>query len=115
MGYVPQDGDRIAIIEDVTAAGTSVRETIALLEQLGINAKVVALYISIDRMERGTENTSAISQLKREFNIDVYSIATVEDIIEYLENTPADCTPIPDSMLRAANIRKYLAEYGAAQ
>jgi len=113
MGYYPQAGDRIAIIEDVTTAGTSVRETVALLDELKIDAKIVALYISVDRMERGTDNRTAISQLKQEFDIDVFSIATVEDIIDYLNDPPDDCAPIPGAAAHAANIRRYLDEYGA--
>lgn len=112
LGYYPQAGDRIAIIEDVTSAGTSVRDTILLLEKLKIDAKVVALYISIDRMERGTSDLSAIVQLKRDFEIDVYSIATTADIIDYLENISDNCTPVPNAAMHAANIRNYLNKYG---
>ncbi|MCL2045705.1 MAG: orotate phosphoribosyltransferase [Oscillospiraceae bacterium] len=114
MGYYPQTGDRIAIIEDVTTAGTSVRAMISLLEELNIDAKIVSLYISVDRMERGTGDVSAVMQLKQEFGIDVHSIATAADIIDYLENTPENCTPVPDAMTHAANMRKYLDEYGAS-
>jgi len=112
MGYYPQTGDRIAIVEDVTTAGTSVRETINLLEELRIDAKIVALYISVDRMERGTGDATAISQLRQECGIEVYSIATVEDIIEYLENTPNNCIPISEAANHANNIREYLAKFG---
>lgn len=112
MGYYPQAGDRIAIVEDVTTAGTSVREIVKLLEDLKIDAAVVALYISVDRMEKGIGDMTAISQLKSEFGIDVYSIATVEDVITYLMDTPDDCVRIPDGHMHAENIRKYLAEYG---
>jgi len=112
LGYMPQDGDRIAIVEDVTTAGTSIRETTQLLSELGINAKIVALYISVDRMERGTGELSAIDQLKSELGIEVYSIATAEQIVEYLVNTPSNCTPIESSEVYAENIRKYLDEYG---
>ncbi|MCL2109234.1 MAG: orotate phosphoribosyltransferase [Oscillospiraceae bacterium] len=113
MGYTPKDGDKIAIIEDVTAAGTSVREVISLLENSGIDAKVVALYISIDRMEKGTGDIAATEQIKRDYGIEVYSIATTTDIIDYLENTPEDCTKIPNSEMHAAKMREYLAKYGA--
>jgi orotate phosphoribosyltransferase len=113
MGYCPQDGDKIAIIEDVTTAGTSVRETAALLKQLGVDAEIVALYISVDRMERGTGEQTAIEQLKREMGIEVYSIATAADIIEYLENPQSGGKLIPGASEHAENIRKYLREYGA--
>jgi orotate phosphoribosyltransferase len=112
MGYRPTVGDRIAIIEDVTTAGTSVRETVSLLEELEIDAGVVALYISVDRMERGSGNLAAIAQLKQDFGIEVYSIASVADIVDYLENTPENCVQIPDANKYAAKIREYLELYG---
>ena len=115
MGYYPQHGDRIAIIEDVTTAGTSVREIIALLKELKVDARVVALYISVDRMERGTGGISAISQIKHEYGIDVYSIVTAKDIVDYLENTPDYCTPVDNAATHASNIREYLNKYGAAE
>lgn len=113
MGYHPEAADRIAIIEDVTTAGTSVRETTALLKELKTGAEVVALYISVDRMERGTGDTSAIAQLKEEFGVEVYSIATIENIIDYLIDTPPGCTHVPDAERHASNIRAYLKKYGA--
>jgi len=113
MGYIPQVGDRIAVIEDVTTAGTSVREIVSLLDELQVEAKIVALYVSIDRMERGNADISAIAQLKQDYGIDVYSIASVADIIDYLENTPANCTPIPNAAAHASKMRKYLQVYGA--
>jgi len=81
LGYVPKAGDRVAIIEDVTTAGTSVRET---LDILGEDVKVAALYISIDRMEKGTGDISAVQQIEQEYSIPVFSIATARDIIDYL-------------------------------
>jgi orotate phosphoribosyltransferase len=112
IGYTPRDGDRIAIIEDVTSAGTSVRETTALLKELGIDAEIVALYISVDRLERGTGELSAIEQLKQDFGISVYSIANAKDIIGYLEN-PA-CS-VPDAAKHAEKMREYLSQYGVKQ
>jgi len=113
MGYYPQNGDKIAIIEDVTTAGTSVRETAALLKELKIEATIAALYISVDRMERGAGNTTAIAQLKEEFGIDVYAIATAADIIDYLESLPDNNTTIQNAAVYAAGMRNYLNEYGA--
>ncbi|MCL2018652.1 MAG: orotate phosphoribosyltransferase [Oscillospiraceae bacterium] len=108
MGHTPKDGDRIAIIEDVTSAGTSIRETRALIENLGINAKITALFISIDRAEKGTGDLSATEQIKKEFGINVYSIATANDIIGYLENV----STIQNASQYAAKMREYLKEYG---
>ncbi|MDR0857667.1 MAG: orotate phosphoribosyltransferase [Oscillospiraceae bacterium] len=112
FGHTPENGDKIAIVEDVTTAGTSVRETIAILKELGIDARITSLYISVDRMERGTHDISATQELQQEYGIDVHSIATTYDIIAYLEN-PA-CT-IPEAAKHADAMREYLKLYGAKQ
>ena len=59
VGYKPQDGDDVAIIEDVVTAGTAVRESIELFKHVAdVNMK--ALFVSVDRMERGTRECSTL-------------------------------------------------------
>ena len=85
VGYAPQDGDRIVIIEDVITAGTAVRET---MPQLRACADVVVqdMFISVNRCEVGAQGkTTAVMEVKEEFGIDVHAIVTVQDIYEYLE------------------------------
>ena len=87
VGYKPQDGDKIAIIEDVVTAGTAVRETIALFEQVA-KVQFTALFVSVDRMERGTGEKSALQELQEEYGIQVFPIVTVREIIAHLHNRP---------------------------
>jgi orotate phosphoribosyltransferase len=112
LGYVPKDGDRIAIVEDVITAGTSIRETRDLFNDLRIDVKIVALYVSVDRMERGTGDLTAIEQLKKDMGIEVYAIATAKDIIDYLECPPKGSERIVDADKHADKMRTYLKEYG---
>ncbi|MCI9394996.1 MAG: orotate phosphoribosyltransferase [Oscillospiraceae bacterium] len=102
VGYKPQDGDRIAIIEDVVTAGTAVRESIELFKQVG-GVKLEALFVSVDRMERGTRDCSTLDELRQDYGIQVYPIVTVRQIIETLDN--------PE---QKARMEAYLARYGAA-
>jgi len=88
----------------VVTAGTSVRETLELFKELGIEAEITALYVSVDRMEKGDGDLSATQQLKRDYGVDVYSIVTASDIIEYLE----EYEPVPDAKTYAAKMREYL-------
>ena len=102
IGYMPKDGDRIAIIEDVVTAGTAVRESLTLLSYVA-DIAVAALFVSVDRMERGTGDRSTLDELRNEYNINVYPIITVLDIIDSL----------PRGDERIAKIEEYLAKYGA--
>lgn len=102
VGYQPQSGDTLAIVEDVVTAGTAVRETLALLKQLG-QIRVSALFVSVDRMEKGTGELSALDELRESLGIRVYPIITVRDIIAAM--------PAGDD--RAAKMEAYLAQYGA--
>lgn len=84
VGYQPQDGDKIIIIEDVITAGTAVRETVPVLMNA---AKVTVndMFISVNRCEVGQNaGKTAVMEVKEEFGIDVHAIVTVKDIREYL-------------------------------
>jgi len=83
IGHFPQDGQKILIVEDVVTAGTSVRESIALLRSLA-DVNVVAQVISVDRMEKGQGELSAIRELEREFGIKTYPIVTIDEVVSYL-------------------------------
>ena len=102
VGYQPKSGDRLAIIEDVVTAGTAVRETLALLSGIG-DIKVEALFVSVDRMERGKGDLSALDELRQSLGIKVYPIITVEDII----------ASMPEGDERIGKMRDDLALYGA--
>lgn len=99
IGYMPQDGDRCMIIEDVITAGSSIRESIPLLQSVA-NVKVTSLVISVDRMEKGLGGTSAIQEISSEFGIVTYPIVTVRDIIEHLHNYQLDGRIVIDDKMR---------------
>lgn len=74
---------RVAIIDDVITAGTAVREVIQIIEDA--EAKPSAVFIGLDRQERGTGALSAIQEVEQTFNVPVFSIITLNDIIEYMK------------------------------
>ncbi|RPF48795.1 orotate phosphoribosyltransferase [Hydrogenoanaerobacterium saccharovorans] len=85
VGYKPQDGDRIIIIEDVITAGTAVRETVPVLLSAA-KVTVTDMFISVNRCEIGQNpNKTAVMEVKDEFGIDVHSIVDVRDLCEYLK------------------------------
>ena len=88
VGYKPQDGDRVIIIEDVITAGTAVRETMPILMNA---AKVTAphMFISVNRCEVGqTPGKTAVMEVMEEYGIQVHSIVDARDIHEYLKTRP---------------------------
>lgn len=110
VGYQPKDGDRIAIIEDVVTAGTAVRETIQLFRSVA-DVNFTALFVSVDRMERGAGDCSTLDELRRDYGIQVYPIVTIRDIIACLHNREVDGRVyIDDAML--GRMEGYLAQYG---
>ncbi|MCD7880487.1 MAG: orotate phosphoribosyltransferase [Clostridiales bacterium] len=111
VGYRPQDGDRIAIIEDVVTAGTAVRESIALFEHVA-QVDIKALFVSVDRMARGTRDCSTLDELRQDYGIQVYPIVTVREIIDFLSQTPVDGVLCIDEA-RRARMEAYLEQYGA--
>ncbi|MCM1440640.1 MAG: orotate phosphoribosyltransferase [Roseburia sp.] len=111
VGYSPQDGDRVAIIEDVVTAGTAVRETIELFKSVA-DVEFAALFVSVDRMERGTRDCTTLDELREDYGIQVFPIVTIQEIKAALHNTPVDGRVyIDDAML--SRMDAYLAEYGA--
>lgn len=74
---------RVLIIDDVISAGTSVRESIELIRNEA--ATPSAVVIALDRMERGLGALSAVQEVQQNYNIPVLSIATLDDLLEYLQ------------------------------
>ena len=105
VGYVPAAGEEIVIIEDVITAGTAIRESMEILSHLE-GTKVVATFIMVDRKEKGQGEKGAMVEIEEQFGFPVYSIVDVYDIIEYLEEDPANKENVD-------RIRKYLEVYGA--
>lgn len=88
VGYKPQSGDRIIIIEDVITAGTAVRETLPILKAHG-DVQVEHMFISVNRSEVGqTPGKTAVMEVYEEFGIQVHPIITVQDIHAYLKEKP---------------------------
>ena len=88
VGYKPQDGDRVIIIEDVITAGTAVRETVPILHAAA-KVTIPDMFISVNRCEVGQHaGKTAVMEVKEEFGINVHAIITVADIHEYLQGKP---------------------------
>ncbi len=109
VGYKLRDADKVVIIEDVITAGTAIRECLPVLKAAA-DVAIAGLIISVDRMERGTQNKTAIQEIYDEFGITAYPIVTVREIIDTLHNVPVDGKVVIDDAMRA-RMEAYLEEY----
>ena len=105
VGYVPKAGEEVVIVEDVITAGTAIRESMSILSNLE-GVKVAAAFVMVDRKEKGQGEKSAIAEVQEAYGFPVYSVVDVDDIVEYLEEDPANAENV-------ARIRAYLAVNGA--
>ena len=113
LGSPIADGDRIVIIEDVTTAGTSIGETLPIIKAQA-DAAVLGLVVSVDRMERGKGEKSALQEIQETYGFETTAIVTMADVVEYLYNRPYKGKVIIDDTLKAA-IDAYYEQYGAKQ
>ena len=74
----------VLIVDDVLSAGTAAKEAIELIKKY--NAKPVGLLIGLDRQEKGSFELSAKAELKKEFDIDIFSIINLDNLISYLDD-----------------------------
>jgi len=110
LGSPIADGDRIVIIEDVTTAGTSIEETMPILNAQG-NVNVLGLVVSVDRMERGKGEKSALAEIQVKYGIQTVAIVTMAEVVEHLYNRPYKGNIIIDDKIKAA-IDAYYEQYG---
>lgn len=111
LGSPISDGDKVVIIEDVTTAGTSIRETLPIIKEQG-KVDVLGLVVSVDRMERGTGSKSALAEIAETFGLKTTAIVTMGDVVEHLYNKPYKGKIIIDDSLKNA-IDEYYKQYGA--
>lgn len=107
VGYKPSCGEDTVIVEDVITAGTAIRESMSILKKIE-GSKVSAVFVMVDRKEKGTGEKSAMAEIGEEFGFPVYSVVDVYDIIEYLKENPEN----------AENVRRiedYLTINGAKE
>ena len=105
------DGDRVVIIEDVTTAGTSIHETLPIIKAQG-DVNVLGLVVSVDRMERGQGEKSALKEIEEQFGFKTTAIVTMADVVEHLYNREYKGRVVIDDQLKAA-IDAYYEQYGA--
>jgi orotate phosphoribosyltransferase len=97
---------RVLIVDDVLTAGTAVGESLAIITAHG--AVPAGVVISLDRMERGAGNLSAVQEIEQRHGIPVISIATLDDLIEWLRKSA-------EFRQNLSSIAEYRQLYGIVQ
>ena len=105
VGKTLTDGEKVVIIDDVMTSGKALRETLPKL-RAAADVDVSGMVITVDRMEKGTGELSAVQEAKRDFGVTVYSIVNMEDIINAIEN---DIVPGKEYLEK---MREYRNTYG---
>jgi len=94
---------KAVILDDVITAGTSVRESVVIINDAG--ATPAGVLIALNRQEKGENDVSAIDEVSERFSMPVISIISLEHIIEFIESDAAYAENI-------AAIKEYQKQYG---
>lgn len=111
LGSKLKDGDKVLIVEDVTTAGTSIYETMPILKSQA-DVEVKGLIISVDRMERGQGEASALTEIREKFGFKTCAIVTMAEVIDYLYNKEVNGKVIINDEIKT-RIDEYYKQYGA--
>ena len=111
LGYEPQDGDRVVMIEDVTTSGKSMEETVPKVRGAA-DVTIVGLMVSLNRMEKGLGGEkSALEEIREKYGFETNAIATMVEVVEHLYNRTCQGRVVIDDTIKAA-IDDYYKQYG---
>lgn len=96
---------RVMLVDDVITAGTAIREAMDIVRANG--AELSGVLIALDRQEKGKGELSAIQEVERDFNAQVVSIVSLNDVITFLKDDDTFKEYLP-------KVEAYRAEFGVA-
>mgnify|MGYP000636405567 CR=1 FL=1 len=111
LGSKLKDGDRVVMIEDVTTSGKCIEETYPIIKAQG-NVEVVGLMVSLNRMERGKGEKSALEEVQELYGFKANAIVTMADVVEHLYNKECQGQVVIDDKIKTA-LDAYYEQYGA--
>ena len=111
LGSKLKDGDRVVIIEDVTTSGKSIEETFPILKAQG-NVEIKGLIVSLNRMERGKGEKSAMDEIQDLYGFSTAAIVNMAEVTEYLYNRECQGKLLIDDEIKG-RLDAYYAQYGA--
>lgn len=111
LGSKLKDKDRVVIIEDVTTSGKSIEETFPIIKAQA-DVEVKGLIVSLNRMERGKGEKSALEEVRDLYGFPTAAIVSMKDVVEHLYNRECQGKVVIDDQIKAA-IDAYYEQYGA--
>lgn len=93
----------VMLVDDVITAGTAIQESMTLIK--AYQARLSGVLIALDRQERGNSELSAIQEVENNYNCQVKSIITLDDLISYLSD-------LPEMREQLDAINNYKQQYG---
>lgn len=110
LGSKIKDGDRVVIIEDVTTSGKSIEETFPIIQAQG-NVEIKGLIVSLNRMERGKGEKSALEEIEEKYGFPANVIVSMAEVVEHLYNKERNGKVVIDDTIKKA-IDAYYEQYG---
>lgn len=110
LGSPIKNGDKIVIIEDVTTSGKSIEETFPIIQAQG-DVEIKGLMVSLNRMEKGKGDKSALVEIKEKYGFEANAIVSMAEVVEHLYNKPYKGKIIIDDTIKSA-IDAYYEQYG---
>jgi len=110
VGHRYKAGDRVVIVEDVIAAGTTFHEVKEIFKHIP-DAAIVGGMLAVDRCEKGSGAISALNEVRQALEIDLRTIISIYDVVTFLSVPNQSGMQLPEEQLQ--DMKGYLSVYGA--
>jgi len=106
IGFKPSSGANIVLVDDVISRGTSIVESIKIIQDAG--AKISGIIVGLDRQEAGFDGLRASQEIRDKYQIPIVAILNLQTALDILEKSIIDQQPALDSSTRK-RIEEYVA------
>lgn len=100
IGKKLDPSDDMILIKDTLTSGSTLKDTLTEIKSIA-NVRIPYIIVSVDRRERGElSSLSALQEVEKEFDVKIFSIVTIDDIISALKNGIIAGTEYLDVMIQ---------------
>ncbi len=109
VGQFPLASDSVVMVDDVITDGLTKIESVKLIREL-CKVEFSGVLVSLDRMEKNSQDNDAITEFQQKTGVPVWSIITIREICDYLKNRKLGGSVVLDEST-FLKIENYLAEH----